>query len=346
MRLRKQGPSASMATAYHRVTRSIRHTAPYRSSNDVAGAYDYVGDDYGRYADGDGLDNPSASTINRFAHADSIVWATICKAINELRDDGVTTLRVLDAGCGPGTWLARVVCQAHCLGLCIEAVGFDVAPGQLEIARKNAARIRPRHPRDTSKIKFLRHDLGEPLPWTDGHFHLVLCNYVVLNHLPKSVLPRAIRELCRVGSFRVVATVRALAGPPTGCIIGLDQVRDYREDCNRGKLALVLKDGTEHVVTFNLYGATSLKALFASHAAIVDLRAIDLFVSRFAPDANWTGNLVNALPGRQDVVQKLKEIEETLCRLPGWIDHGTHVLIVADPNAKATPSQRSDRSRR
>ena len=28
-------------------------------------------------------------------------------------------------------------------------------------------------------------------------------------------------------------------------------------------------------------------------------------------------------------VEKLREMEEGLCRLPGWIDHGTHVLIVA-----------------
>jgi hypothetical protein len=35
-------------------------------------------------------------------------------------------------------------------------------------------------------------------------------------------------------------------------------------------------------------------------------------------------------------VNKLKEIEESLCRLPGWIDHGTHVLIVAQPKPVAT----------
>jgi hypothetical protein len=79
-----------------------------------------------------------------------------------------------------------------------------------------------------------------------------------------------------------------------------------------------------------------LKALIAPHATVVDLRAIDLFLNRFAPDAKWTGNLVNCLPGRQEVVNELKEIEESLCRLPGWIDCGTHVLIVAQPKPVAT----------
>jgi hypothetical protein len=125
--------------------------------------------------------------------------------------------------------------------------------------------------------------------------------------------------------------LRALASPPTACIVGTEQVRELHEDCGRGRLALVLKDGTRHVLTFNLYSAETLAALFAPHAAIVDLRAIDLFVSRFAPGANWTEILVNRLAGRQQVIERLKEMEEPLCRLPGWVDHGTHVLLVARP---------------
>lgn len=58
----------------------------------------------------------------------------------------------------------------------------------------------------------------------------------------------------------MIATVRALAGPATGCIIGIGQSRDYREDCGRGKLAQVLKDGTEHLLTFNLCSADILKS--------------------------------------------------------------------------------------
>jgi SAM-dependent methyltransferase len=317
--------------------RTFRHASLSRTTGDVASAYDHVGDGYGRYADGDGLEDPSQAA-NRFAHADAIVWATICDTIDQLRAAGVSSLRVLDAGCGPGTWTKRIADRTHRLGLGVEAVGFDISGGQLEIARKNAEHLNASYASDTTKLEFLTHDLAEPLPWSDGHFHLVLCNYVVLNHLPKSALPCAIGELCRVATFRVIATVRALAGPATGCIVGIDQLRDYREDCGRGKLALVLKDGTEHLLTFNLYSAETLKALIAPHATVVDLRAIDLFLNRFAPDAKWTGNLVNCLPGRQEVVDKLKEIEEVLCRLPGWIDHGTHVLIVAQP--KPGPTKR------
>ena len=110
-------------------------------------------------------------------------------------------------------------------------------------------------------------------------------------------------------------------------------MHELHEDCGRGRLAVFLKDGTRHVLTFNLYSADTLKALFASKASILDLRAVDLFLSRFAPDTNWTEVLVKRLAGRHEVMQRLKELEEPLCRLPGWVDHGTHVLIVARPLA-------------
>ena len=85
--------------------------------------------------------------------------------------------------------------------------------------------------------------------------------------------------------------------------------------------------------------AQALEAFFAPHADIVGIRAMDLFVSRFAPDVNWTASLIASLPERPAVVQKLKEMEDGLCRLPGWIDHGTHVLIVVHPRPAADGSQ-------
>jgi SAM-dependent methyltransferase len=302
------------------------------ASRGVATAYDHVGDEYVCYADGERRDEPSAAEANRFAHADAIVWETVRSAIEQLHSAGVGTLRVLDAGCGPGTWIRRIAAHAHRLGLGLEAIGVDISEGQLEIARKQVETLEARHSAGRRKIKFLMHDLADPLPWADGHFDIVLCNYVVLNHLPKAALPRVAEELCRVAGYRVIATVRALASPPTGCIIGTEQVREYHQDCDRGELKLVLKDGSEHRLIFNLYSAEMLKRVFSPHAAIVDLRAIDLFLNRFAPDANWTAHLVDGLPGREEVIRRLKEIEEPLCRLPGWVDHGTHVLIIAQPH--------------
>jgi len=301
----------------------------------VARAYDHAGEDYASYADGKGLEDPSSGD-SRFAHADGLVWDVIRNAIDDLHATGAPTLRVLDAGCGPGTWLNRVAAYARRLGLGVEAVGIDISKRQLDIARSRAVSGTPHGPSHQCKIVFQEHDLSDPLPCADRHFHVVLCNYVVLNHLPKAALPRTVEDLCRVASHRVIVSVRALASPPTGCITGTEQIRECHQDCGRGELKVLLKDGSEHRMTFNLYAAETLRALFAPHSTITDVRALDLFFSRFAEDANWTSHVISTLPGRTEVMHKLKELEERLCRLPGWVDHGTHILIVAEPLHTAT----------
>src|SRR5262245_21247396 len=273
--------------------RSLERPAGRTASRAVASAYDHAGEDYSSYADGDGHGDPSSGQ-DRFAHADAIVWDAILSAIRDLRATGGSTLRVLDAGCGPGTWLNRVASYAHRLGFDIEAVGVDISKAQLVIARTRAARSDPRDKTHRCKITFLEHDLSDPLPWPDRHFHIVLCNYVVLNHLPRTTLPRTVEDLCRVASYRVIASVRALASPPTVCITGTEHAREYRQDCCRGELKVLLNDGTEHRLTFNLYSAETLRAMFAQHSAVADMRALDLFVSRFAADANWTSKAIDA----------------------------------------------------
>jgi SAM-dependent methyltransferase len=310
--------------------RTIRRLSSIKSRA-VANAYNHVGGEYGSYADGEELENPSKIAANRYAHGDAIVWETVCRTIDELRSIGVSTLRILDAGCGPGTWIRRIANFAYQVGLGIDAVGVDVSGRQLEIARKQVAKFQGRHSTGGQRVTFRIGDLADPLPWPDGHFHIVLCNYV-LNHLPKDALPRVTEELCRVARYRVITTVRALGGPPTACIVGTEKMREYRYDCGCGELWLTLKDGTQHRLIFNLYSAEMLKSMFAPHATLEELRALDLFLHRFALDLKWTASLVASLPGREEVVRELKEIEDRLCRRVGWIDHGTHILIVARPS--------------
>ena len=294
----------------------------------TARAYDQAGEAYGAYADGRAAHYCSTS---RFAHADNIVWDSLRKSIDELSEAGITTLRILDAGCGPGTWVRRVAAYARRMHLSVDATGFDIAEGQLEIARRHMDGATGAS--GNTRVRFLAHNLADPLPWSNGAFHLVLCNYIVLNHLDRSALPGAIGELCRVANHRVIATLRAVASPVTACIIGTEHVSQYHHDRHNGELRLVLKDGSEHVLTLNLYSAERLKALFGTRATIVDLRAVDLFLSRFALDENWTAQLASALPGRSQVLRSLRVAEEQLCREPAWLDHGTHILLVARPRA-------------
>lgn len=301
--------------------------APRARSN--AAAYDHTGERYTLYADGSS--DQHGSRRRQYAHADTIVWNAIRREVDALVQSGVQTIRLLDAGCGPGVWLKRVADYADTLGCELEAVGFDVSPGQLQLASELLGGAHEVELAGTRNIELLVHDLETPLPWNAGAFHIVLCNFVVLNHLSRQGFPAAVEELCRVAGQRVIATLRAVGGPPTSCITGPDEVADFQHDRAQGQFRISLKDGTEHHLTLNLYSAGELRARFAEHADIRDMRAIDLFANRFAPNARWTGSAVDELPGRDSVLRSLADFEEQLCRRSGWIDHGTHILVIAEP---------------
>jgi SAM-dependent methyltransferase len=316
----------------------------------TASAYNYVGTDYSSYADGDGdkLNAEPVAAAYRFAHADTIVWQAVRSALDELRKSDLSEVRVLDAGCGPGIWTRRIADYANRIGLGITIVGVDISTTQLEIARKEAVGYLANFSKVPTKpvLEFQERDLSKPLPWETGSFQLVLCNYTVLNHIAEHALPAAVGELCRVSSGRVITTLRAVGSAPSACIIGMEHVRHYRHDPNRGHLALTLDDGSQHRLPMKMYSARALEAMFLPYADLLDLRAIDLFLSRFAADENWTSSLLDHLPDRPTVVERLKEMEESLCHLPGWIDHGTHVLVVAKSRsgksrAATTPTTQS-----
>ena len=62
------------------------------------------------------------------AYADRWVWTLLDKKLTDLHASGTRSVHILDAGCGPGTWLRRLVTRARALGFTtITARGFDVA---------------------------------------------------------------------------------------------------------------------------------------------------------------------------------------------------------------------------
>src|SRR5271168_5515551 len=109
-------------------------------SANIASAYNQAGADYGAYADGDPTRLFEFSGCH--AYADRRIWTLLQRKLSELRAAGARSISILDAGCGPGTWLRRIVTQAHLLGFDqITARGFDVARVQLQRARLLAADV-------------------------------------------------------------------------------------------------------------------------------------------------------------------------------------------------------------
>ena len=103
------------------------------SSQDIATVYSRAGRAYLAYADGD--PDKLFSFDGLHAYADRCLWSLLERKLIDLRATGASAVRMLDAGCGPGTWLRRVITHAHRLGFSqITARGFDVALAQTQVA--------------------------------------------------------------------------------------------------------------------------------------------------------------------------------------------------------------------
>ena len=113
------------------------HSTPlfhHGATHTVAAIYNQAGDDYVAYADGDPTQLFAFDGMH--AYADRRVWALLETKLANLRASGASSVTLLDAGCGPGTWLRRLVTRARALGFTtITARGFDIAQAQIKRAR-------------------------------------------------------------------------------------------------------------------------------------------------------------------------------------------------------------------
>src|ERR1019366_3382561 len=119
---------ASNLPVTHRVGHSVL-AVDNETTDDVADIYNEAGDDYVSYAEGDPSQQFAFDGMH--AYADRCVWAVLEKKLADLRASGASSVSLLDAGCGPGTWL-----RTHALGFSsITARGFDIAQVQIQWAR-------------------------------------------------------------------------------------------------------------------------------------------------------------------------------------------------------------------
>lgn len=188
---------ASNLSVSHRVGHSVL-AVDHEATDDVAEIYNQAGDDYITYADGDPSEPFAFDGMH--AYADRCVWAVLETRLIELRASGASSVRFLDAGCGPGTWLRRLVVRARALGFnSITARGFDIAQAQIQRARLAARNLSSLPGVD---LIFDIADLTDQLPETDASVDLTLCLYSALSHLPVASLTDLGRDRTRyVGIF-------------------------------------------------------------------------------------------------------------------------------------------------
>lgn len=292
----------------------------------TAAAYDQVGEDYTRYADGD--DWLCSGSIGVRGRTDQILWQTLTSLVETLANTGQTSISICDAGCGPGTWLMRICLYAEQRGLTVSGYGFDISSAQLKIARTRQAKL-PSSAAKFVDFQFVQADLSKRLDFSDAAFDIVCCNYTVLNHIPTESFAIAVSELCRISRGYVVTTVRALGSNFTAFVTDQSRVRDYRFDDDKGQLWVELDDASTHTIGLHFYTAYEMQREFSLYTRVLDCRAVNLFWARFTPDERWTGRLLADTIDLADLMGQLTTLEVRYCRDPAWIDHGSQILIVA-----------------
>src|SRR5258708_27419748 len=90
----------------------------------------------------------------------------------------VTGRQVLDAACGPGLYLRELLERGA------EVTAFDASPVMVRLARQRTA----------GRVRIDQAALGEPLPYPDGAFDLIVCalaiHYATDRARIRRVLPR------------------------------------------------------------------------------------------------------------------------------------------------------------
>ena len=286
----------------------------------IAAAYNQAGYRYGKYADGSG--DKLFSFEGLHAYADRRTWELIDSKLLALKARGLHRLRVLDLGCGPGTWLRRVVVRAKQIGFAeIEAQGLDIADIQLHRARALSRGVAEMA---GVNLTFQHGDLRGKLPCPPND--LCLCLYGVLNHLPINEISHAFRRIADVTAGFFVATVRTIGSTPTVYVDDVSAASRFFQDNQIDRLDVEFTNGRRTSFQSHLFSRAELQRLAGAAFEVEEIQGLDLFHLRFAADPRW--NPSSAAPLAR-LSQELARLEERYCRDPGFIDHASHLLLVA-----------------
>lgn len=292
---------------------------PPASLTETASAYDMVAATY--------LDHPERGAGDRSgwqgacSFTDRALWTRLDAMLVRMRTEGRRAIRILDAGCGPGTWLLRLVVRARDMGfVAIDARGIDLSPAMIDLAR-----IRARSTADAHiGIRFEVGDIVDALDDEDERsFDIVLCLNGVLNHLVPAERNRSAAAMERICDGEIFVTVYSIGGLPSTDLASARDVRGLQQDNEKDRLGIDLADGRHLDLPSHLFRAAELPGLFSERVRQEELVGLDLFHSRFGSNPRWN-------PGTLDSRARNAELDrlEQLCEeMPALIDSAAQVLF-------------------
>jgi SAM-dependent methyltransferase len=287
----------------------------------VAEAYNEAGERYQKYADGEL--NRLYAFEGQHSFSDQQTWAAIEERLHHLRLSGARSLRILDLGCGPGTWMRRTVARAHQMGFTdIIARGIDLSDRQIQRAREMSQTLSARADIHlTLEVGDIRQNFREETKSVD----LCLCLYGVLNHVAVAELRPLFREIARVTKGWFIATVRTIGSAPTVYVESVSAARRFQQNHLIDQLDVEFQDGRTTTFNSHLFNHVEVECLVRSYLKLEDLRGLDLFHGRFAGDPRWNPSVDPSTAFEKE----LAALENRYSHDPDFIDHATHMLIVA-----------------
>lgn len=120
--------------------------------------------------------------------------------------------------------------------------------------------------------------------------------------------------------------MRSAGSAPTILVDSIEKARRFRHDNSRDQLEIELSDGRHIELGFHLFTASELRSAFADRLDIEDLRGLDLFHSRFAPDPRWNPA---SLEVDNQFADEIERLEEAYATRSGFMERAAHVLLVA-----------------
>lgn len=296
-----------------------RYAKPPALLSDTACAYNSVATAYLDHAEG----RNSALFEFKGAHAftDRALWKRLDAMLIRLWTEGRRAIRILDAGCGPGTWLLRMAVRARDLGFsAIDGRGIDVAPAMVDLARSRLRYAYDPH----IGLRFDIGDMIEALGEEDeGSYDIVLCLNGVLNHLAPNDQDRAIAAMERVCDGEIFVTAYSVGCSPSIYLADAFDVRQFHQDNEKGRLEIHLQDGRYLELPSHLFTAAELSGLFSNRVHWVELIGLDLFHSRFHDNPRW--NPLGIDHAERD--QELDRLEQLCEAMPALIDSASQILF-------------------
>jgi ubiquinone/menaquinone biosynthesis C-methylase UbiE len=298
-------------------------------ADQIADLYSAFADSYVKYADGEAEEDLFSFSSQLYGEEDQRLFNTITSEVLKCvkRNPSTSCLRLLDAGCGPGTWPLRIAAFCHKQGIPIKIVGVDISSEMIHRANAGLSAAKGKYQDVNFDIEFKYGDISIDLPYGNNSFDISLSLYTVLNHVDRATVGFSVGEMMRVTSSVNITTVRTLGSMPTAFVSFLKDFSAY--EWHDDVLTLWRGDGQTATLYSHLFSGREITDIFAKHGRIVDSFGLGIFGPRFRPDQAW-GDM-ESLPEFEELQAHLRQLDEIFCRHPTWREFANHLVLVSAP---------------